>query len=62
MLNDLNPTTRCYPRTEREAFYAWDTIEGPYTPDQPKFDVDFWVAVTLAFAAGFLVCYLSVTA
>lgn len=62
MLDDLNPTTRTFPRTERDAFYAWDTIEGPFTPEQSKVDTDFWVAVTLAFAAGFLVCYISLTA
>lgn len=59
MLKDLNPTTRCYPRTERDAFYSWDTIEGPFVPEQQKSDADFWVAITLAFAAGFLVAILT---
>ena len=61
-MEKINDTTRRFPRTEREAFYVWDTIEGPFTPEQSKIDVDFWVAVTLAFAAGFLVCLLSFTA
>lgn len=59
MLKDLNPTTRCYPRTERDAFHAQESIEGPFTPEQHRVDADFWVGVTLAFAAGFLVAILT---
>jgi hypothetical protein len=59
MLQDLNPTTRCYPRTENEAFNFRNAIEGPYTPEPTSsIDAEFWVQITLAFAAGFLACHL----
>lgn len=60
-MQDLNPTTRKYPRTTREAFHRADFLEGPYNA-KPDTDPDFWVMLACAFAAGFMVCYLSFTA
>ena len=55
MLEDLNPTTRCYPRTTREAFP--DDIENSkwwYPPEQRTRDkVFFAVGVALWCLLGF---------
>lgn len=50
-MEDLNPTTRSFPRGTPQP-----AIEGPFTAD-PKNNgqAEFWVAITLAFAAGFVV-------
>jgi len=48
--------TRKYPRTMQEAFpNTVEVVEGPYKKD---LDAEFWVYITLAFAAGFLVSNL----
>jgi hypothetical protein len=49
-------TTRKYPRTMQEAFpNTVEVVEGPYSKHR---NADFWVYITLAFAAGFLVSHL----
>jgi hypothetical protein len=65
-----NPTTRKYPRTMQEAFpntvdaaeqrQRWEWMEGSRSDAEAQ--AEFWVYIVLAFAAGFLVCYLSKTA
>ena len=60
-MQDLNPTTRQYPRTLDEAFP--NTVkhnnqlqyQTPVFKDEPASNAEFWVYITLAFAAGFLV-------
>lgn len=62
----LNDTTRTYPRTMSEAYpntidaiqarQRWEWLEGN-TSDAAA-QAEFWVYMTLAFAAGFLVCHL----
>jgi hypothetical protein len=49
-MTDLNPTTRTYSRG-----LPTPAIEGPYKPE-PKTSpqTEFWVYITLAFAAGFV--------
>jgi hypothetical protein len=49
-------TTRKFPRSIPEAFEEkLPMIDGPYSKHR---DADFWVYITLAFAAGFLVSHL----
>ena len=50
-MQDLNPTTRTFARGLPQP-----AIEGPYTAE-PKVSpqAEYWVHLTLAFAAGFLV-------
>jgi hypothetical protein len=50
-MTDLNPTTRAYSRG-----LPTPAIEGPFKAE-PKTSgaADFWVAMTLAFAAGYIV-------
>ena len=72
MMIDRNPTTRRFSRSLEEAFpsdfYAIQRVKRQqwWYPHEPASsfhaDADFWVYVTMAFAAGFLVCYLSLTA
>jgi hypothetical protein len=62
----LNNTTRTYPRTMQDAFpntyYAeqtrqtWEWMEGHKSDVEAQ--AEFWVYITIAFAAGFLVCHL----
>lgn len=62
----LNDTTRTYPRTMQEAYpntidaiqarQRWEWLEG-HTSDVAA-QAEFWVYMTLAFAAGFLVSHL----
>lgn len=62
----LNDTTRTYPRTMQEAYpntyYAeqqrdrWQWMEGHQSDNSVQ--AEFWVYITLAFAAGFLVSHL----
>lgn len=64
---ELNETTRTYPRSTEEAFpdtvvaqerrKNWQWMEETQTSPQINTDLDaeFWVYITLAFAAGFLV-------
>ena len=49
-MTDLNPTTRTYPRGLPQP-----AIEGPFRAE-PRVSpqAEFWVYITLAFAAGFL--------
>ncbi len=60
-MQDLNPTVRKYPHTEAEAFGYDTAIEGSYKCNKPSttsINAEYWVHMTLAFAAGFLVCHL----
>lgn len=51
MLQDLNPTTRQFQRGTPQP-----AIEGPYKPEPSDHSqAQFWIYITLAFAAGFLV-------
>jgi hypothetical protein len=62
----LNDTTRTFPRTEADAFgdnyydiqrqQRWEWMEGHSSDTQQQ--AEFWVYITLAFAAGFLVSHL----
>lgn len=62
----LNDTTRTYPRTMQEAYpntidaiearQRWEWMEGHRSEVAEQ--AEFWVYMTLAFAAGFLVCHL----
>lgn len=62
----LNDTTRCFPHTMEEAFGTnhydlerqkrWEWMEGHQSDEAAQ--AEFWVYMTLAFAAGFLVCHL----
>ena len=60
-MNDLNPTTRKYPRTLNEAFPETtqhnSLLESQQSvfQDEKQSNAEFWVYMTLAFAAGFLV-------
>ena len=63
----LNETTRTYPRSTEEAFpdtvvaqerrKNWQWMEETQASPQinTELDSEFWVYITLAFAAGFLV-------
>ena len=63
---NLNDTTRKYPRTMQEAYpntvdaiearQRWEWLEG-HRSDAAQ-QAEFWVYITLAFAAGFLVSHL----
>jgi len=62
----LNETTRTYPRTMQEAYpntidaiesrQRWEWMEGHRSDFEQE--AEYFVHITLAFAAGFLVCYL----
>lgn len=65
---ELNETTRTYPRSTEEAFpdtvvaqerrknWQWmEESQESTIPLKPDLDAEFWVYITLAFAAGFLV-------
>jgi hypothetical protein len=62
----LNDTTRCYPRTMQEAYpntveavearQRWEWMEGHRSDIAQQ--AEYWVHITLAFAAGFMVAYL----
>jgi len=62
----LNNTTRTYPRTMQDAFpntvkaieqrQRWEWMEGSSSDASQQ--TEYWVHITLAFAAGFLVCHL----
>jgi len=62
----INNTTRKYPRTLQEAYpntvhavearQRWEWMEG-HRSDRAA-QSEYWVHMTLAFAAGFLVCHL----
>lgn len=64
----LNDTTRTFPRSMQEAYpstyYAeqsrdrWQWMEGHQSENTVQ--AEFWTYITLAFAAGFLVCHLFV--
>ena len=59
----INNTTRKYPRTMQEAFpntveavearQRWEWMEGSKSDREAQ--AEFWVYITLAFAAGFMV-------
>jgi len=62
----INNTTRKYPRTLQEAYpntvhavearQRWEWMEGHRS--DAAVQAEYWVHMTLAFAAGFLVCHL----
>ena len=62
----LNDTTRTFHRTTEEAFpnnfydierhHRWEWMEG--SRSNAAAQAEFWVYITLAFAAGFLVSHL----
>ena len=62
----LNNTTRTYPRTMQDAFpntveaieqrQRWEWMEGSRSDTAQQ--TEYWVHITLAFAAGFLVSHL----
>lgn len=62
----LNNTTRTYPRTMQDAFpntveaieqrQRWEWMEGSSSDASQQ--AEYWVHITLAFAAGFLVSHL----
>lgn len=64
---ELNETTRTYPRSTEEAFpdtvvaqerrKNWQWMEETQASPQinTELDSEFWIYITLAFAAGFLV-------
>jgi hypothetical protein len=62
----LNETTRRFPNTMRDAFgdnhydlerqQRWEWMEGHQSNTSQQ--AEFWVYITLAFAAGFLVSHL----
>jgi hypothetical protein len=64
----INDTTRTFPRTEADAFgdnyydiqrqQRWEWLEGHSS--NAAAEAEFWVYITLAFAAGFLVNHLFV--
>ena len=60
MMQDLNPTTRTFPRTMDEAFPNTVKHEQYLTEQQAVFhdekhsQAEFWVYIALAFSAGFL--------
>ena len=59
----INDTTRRYPRTMQEAFpntvegiesrQRWEWLEGSKSDYQAQ--AEFWIYITAAFAAGFVV-------
>lgn len=55
----LNDTTMNYSRQASHYKPEQETISGPFTHDKGGNQAEFWVYVTLAFACGFLVCYLT---
>jgi hypothetical protein len=62
----INDTTRTFPRSEADAFgdnhydlerqQRWEWMEGHQSNTSQQ--AEFWTYITLAFAAGFLVCHL----
>jgi hypothetical protein len=62
----INDTTRRFPNTMREAFgdnyydlerqQRWEWLEGHRSDTEAQ--AEFWVYITIAFAAGFLVSHL----
>jgi hypothetical protein len=66
MKSQLNETTRTFPRSIEEAYpdtvYAqqqrqrWEWLEGHKSNAEQQ--AEFWVYITLAFAAGFLVSHI----
>ena len=62
----INDTTRCFPRTTADAFrenyydiqarQRWEWLEGSQNDSYAQ--AEFWVYITIAFAAGFLTCLL----
>jgi hypothetical protein len=62
----INDTTRIYPRTMQDAFpntvaaneqrQRWEWLEGHQSDIAAQ--AEFWVYITIAFAAGFLVSHL----
>jgi hypothetical protein len=66
MKSQLNDTTRTFPRTQEDAFgdsyydiqrqERWEWLEG-HRSDAAE-QAEFWVYITLAFAAGFLVSHI----
>jgi len=62
----INETTRTYPRTMSEAYpntvdaiqarQRWEWLEGHKSDTAAQ--AEFWVYITLAFAAGFLVSHI----
>lgn len=58
-MQDLNPTTQTFPRQAGHFHPDQVTIHGPYTPAKDDHSqAQFWVYITLAFAAGFLFSHL----
>jgi hypothetical protein len=61
MLEDLNPTIRKFPNTLAEAFpntvkhEQYLSCQQSIYKDEQASNAEFWVYMTLAFAAGFLV-------
>ena len=61
-LKNLNDTTRCFPRTEEDAFkdnyydlqrqQRWEWMEGNRSDASAQ--AEFWVYIACAFAAGFV--------
>ena len=70
-MDDLNPTTRKFPRTLEEAFpdnvEAFQQLERSIWWDRPQvnywsdLDADTWVMLACAFAAGFFIAHLIYT-
>lgn len=62
----FNDTTRTYPRSMEEAYpdtvhaeqqrQRWEWLEAHRS--NASEEAEFWTYITLAFAAGFLVCHL----
>lgn len=67
-IKGLNETTRRYPNTLEDAFpdtveaiearQRWEWMEGSRSDTAAQ--AEYWTHMTLAFACGFLVCYLFV--
>jgi hypothetical protein len=62
-MSEINETTKTFPRTMEEAFpkaHPWhfDPIRGP----EPTHDhMEEWFLIGLAWAAGFVTCYVAMT-
>lgn len=54
-----NDTTMNYSRQAGHHHPEQETIFGPYIDDKSGSQAEFWVYLTLAFACGFLLCYLT---
>lgn len=54
----LNETTRTFPRQSTHYHPEQESVFGPYTDPNAGKTAEFWVYITLAFAAGFLVSHL----